>query len=93
MKKCPFDAPMVNGGNEICEFLDDDTWECHQEECPYFKEAKVTYECPNCKAEVTEDDLNPSFRYSTLLECPNCIKCVKPDNSAKISNRLNDIGG
>jgi hypothetical protein len=45
MKKCPFDKPFVwnsDGGEEdieefICEFLDDDTWECSSpEDCPYF---------------------------------------------------------
>lgn len=41
MKECPFDDPTVwdqDGEPFICDFLDDDTWTCNQEICPYFEE-------------------------------------------------------
>jgi len=47
---------------------------------------KKLIKCPNCGAEHFEDDFNPSFRYVTLIECPDCIKRVKPENRAQISD-------
>ena len=42
--------------------------------------------CPNCGTLILEDDYRPSFRYETLIECPECIKKVNPNNIAKISD-------
>ena len=33
--------------------------------------------CPNCGTLVLEEDF-PSFQYTTLIECPECAKKVKP---------------
>lgn len=53
------------------------------------KDTKEVYaECPNCKSIYKEEDFNPSFRYISLIECPECIKKVKPNMSAQISTYL-----
>lgn len=46
-KQCPFDKPTIHVNKRygeydievevVCEYLDDDTWECSQEVCPYFE--------------------------------------------------------
>ena len=42
--------------------------------------------CPNCGTLTLEKDYKASFRYVELIECPECIKKVKPNNVAKISD-------
>ena len=43
-------------------------------------------ECPNCGTAHREDEFRPSFKYITLIECPDCSRNVKPNNRAKISD-------
>jgi len=45
--------------------------------------------CPNCGTVHKEDNFKPSFRFSTLIECLDCRKKVKLNNSAKISDMPN----
>jgi len=44
--------------------------------------------CPNCGTLVLEEDF-PSFQYTTLIECPECAKKVKPLLVKKV--KLNNI--
>jgi len=42
--------------------------------------------CPNCGTMHKENKFKPSLKFSTLIECLDCSKKVKLNNSAKISD-------
>jgi DNA-directed RNA polymerase subunit RPC12/RpoP len=48
---------------------------------------KDLVKCPNCGSKHPESKFKPSFRYETLIECPDCIKKVRPNNRAVIDMR------
>lgn len=50
------------------------------------KSDKKKMKCPNCGTLHFDDEFIATFRYASLIRCPDCMKKVKPNNAAKISN-------